>query len=102
MNLHAYLLGLTPAQRVEFARACGTSLNYLWRLAYNHAKGLRPNAELATQIEVHSNQLVRRWESIPESWDRIWPELIGITGAPCPPSRPPSHQPSAAKEAATA
>ncbi|RZI82603.1 MAG: hypothetical protein EOP38_15430 [Rubrivivax sp.] len=82
MKLRAYLLNMPVDQRERWAAACGTSLNYLWRLAYNFDKGLRPSAELATQIEIHSNQMVRRWESIPETWHRIWPELIGLPGAP--------------------
>lgn len=81
-KLHTYLLQLPPDARDPFAALTGTSLNYLWKLAYNFDKGLRPSAELATQIEIHSNQMVRRWESIPETWHRIWPELIDSPGAP--------------------
>lgn len=85
MKLHPYLISLAPADRETFARLCGTSLNYLWKIAYRFDEGLRPSAELATQIELRSNLTVRRWECIPERWHRIWPELRGVEGAPVPP-----------------
>lgn len=86
MKLHPYLLSLAPADRDQFAKLCGTSLNYLWKIAYRFDEGLRPSAELATQIELCSNLKVRRWECIPERWHRIWPELVGTPDAPEPPA----------------
>lgn len=90
MNLHAYLLSLPTEERTMFASRVGTSLAYIYKLAYNFESGVRPSAEIATQIEIASNRKVRRWECIPEKWHRIWPELIGAPDAPvvCFPTTP--------------
>lgn len=82
-----YLLSLTPDELKALATAAGTTFNNLKKLAYNFERGYRPNAELAAQLELHSNQTVKRWDLIPERWDRIWLELRGAPGAPPPPER---------------
>jgi hypothetical protein len=82
MHLHAYLKEADPAERDRLAAACGTTLNYLWKLARGAKRGLRPHPELATRLEVATNRKVRRWESIPEAWHAIWPELAQLPDAP--------------------
>jgi hypothetical protein len=82
MKLHAYLLTLSDAEREEFASNCRAKLNYLWKIARGFPRGMRPGAGLAARIETASNQKVRRWESIPETWHETWPELVGTAGAP--------------------
>lgn len=78
-GLKTYFAGLTAEQREVFASSCGTSRGHLQNVMY----GVRPCApELATLIEQASHGAVRRWHLRPEDWHRIWPELIGITGAP--------------------
>lgn len=42
----------------------------------------RVPAEHCSGIELASGNAVRRWELRPEDWHRIWPELVGIDGAP--------------------
>lgn len=89
MHLHAYLIALSNEDRLSFAETCGTTLNYLWKIARGfEKKRYRPHPELAARIEAASNQKVRRWESIPERWHLIWPELVGSPGAPIAPSEP--------------
>lgn len=41
-----------------------------------------PSAENAVAIERATGGAVRRWDLRPEDWHRIWPELVGIEGAP--------------------
>jgi DNA-binding transcriptional regulator YdaS (Cro superfamily) len=38
--------------------------------------------ERCVQIEQAFDGVVRRWHLRPNDWHRIWPELIGIEGAP--------------------
>ncbi len=46
-------------------------------------KGRRPvPAAFCILIEQASNGKFRRWSLSPDNWDRIWPELIGMPGAP--------------------
>lgn len=89
MDLKTYLKSLPEPERERLASACDTTVKYLWKLARNAnnpdpKKRIRPSAEVATQVELFSNRSVRRWESIPERWHRIWPELVGRKGAPEP------------------
>lgn len=82
MKLHAYYKSLSSDERIAFAQRAGTTHKYLVKVVYQHAKGFRPSAELATQLEIASNQEVKRWDLIPEAWDRIWPELLARPDAP--------------------
>lgn len=41
---------------------------------------------LALDVERATNAQVRRWDSCPDDWHRIWPELIGTEGAPAVPA----------------
>jgi len=87
MDLKTYLKSLSEPEREQLASCCDTTVKYLWKLARaahhpDPKKRIRPSAEVATQVEIFSNRKVRRWESIPDRWPRIWPELIGRKGAP--------------------
>lgn len=42
----------------------------------------RPGPEYCVAIEKATDGAVRRWDLYPDDWHRIWPELIGIEGAP--------------------
>ena len=77
-----YLLSLEPDELRALATACGTTFNNLKKLAYNFERGYRPNALLAMQLELHSNQKVKRWDLIPERWHLTWDELKLASGAP--------------------
>lgn len=55
MDLKAYLKSLTFEQRRDFAKRCGTSLDYLWQIA----NGVRtPKAALAVTISRESGGAV--------------------------------------------
>ena len=38
--------------------------------------------EQCVSIEVMTGRRVRRWHLRPLDWHRIWPELVGLEGAP--------------------
>ena len=47
------------------------------------ARGERPvPVERCVDIERATAGAVRRWDLRPDDWHRIWPELIGVEGAP--------------------
>jgi DNA-binding transcriptional regulator YdaS (Cro superfamily) len=45
--------------------------------------GLKPvPVERCTPLERATSGMVRRWDLRPDDWHVIWPELIGVDGAP--------------------
>jgi len=86
MELKTFMQGLTATEREGFASAVGSTVGHLKNVMY----GYKPcNAELAVAIERESRKFgehrtVKRWDLTPR-WQHIWPELIGIPGAPAAP-----------------
>jgi len=65
---------------------------------YQMANGTRPvPAVYCVAIEEETGGAVRRWDTRPKDWGRIWPELVGIEGAP--PLDHPAATAAAAQEA---
>ena len=54
------------------------SLPSMWK-----ARGAVP-ADHCAAIEAATERAVMRWELRPNDWHRIWPELVGMPGAPKP------------------
>lgn len=78
-ELKHYLRSLADEElRRAFALRCGTSLGHMRNVIY----GKPCSPELAAAIDVQSSGVVRRWHMRPVDWHRIWPELIGLDGAP--------------------
>lgn len=82
-DLLAYLNGLSVAERIAFARSAGTTVGYLRKAI---CVGARMGPALCVALERASNGVLRRWMFRPIDWWLIWPELIGIEGAPAVPS----------------
>jgi DNA-binding transcriptional regulator YdaS (Cro superfamily) len=75
----AYLDGKSVEEREAIAAAVGSSFGHLRNVAY----GYRPCAPaLAVALEQLSGGDVRRWDLLPDEWASIWPELVGMDGAP--------------------
>lgn len=78
MNLLQHL----QAQRgraAVVARRSGLTPAFLSQIA----RGVRPApAERCVAIEQATYGAVRRWDLRPDDWHRIWPELVGLDGAP--------------------
>lgn len=85
MDLKTLFLSLSEDERQKFAGAVGCSVGHLKNVMYGY-KACAP--ELAAEIEHESrtrygdHQTVMRWDLIPDRWQRIWPELVGVEGAP--------------------
>lgn len=79
MELKKHLADISLEQREALAVACQTSLGHLKNVMY----GLKPcSAELASHLERETGGVVRRWDVRPKDWHMVWPELVGIDGAP--------------------
>lgn len=74
-----YLNGLNREDQVAFAGQCGTTLGYL-RKAGSLGQELRE--KVCALIEQQSGGVVRRWDLRPADWHLVWPELVGVPGAP--------------------
>jgi DNA-binding transcriptional regulator YdaS (Cro superfamily) len=93
MNLRAYLDSLPRGGVTAVAERCGISTVYLSQLAARQG-GREAGPELAVVIERATELQVRRWDLRPKDWWRIWPELIGIEGAPGGPGVTPANHPA--------
>jgi DNA-binding transcriptional regulator YdaS (Cro superfamily) len=57
------------------------------------ASGARPvPPDIAPQLEIECGLAVRRWDLRPGDWHRIWPELVGLPGAPDVPAAEAAEQ----------
>lgn len=79
MHLRAFIGSLPPESREPFAARCETTIGHLRNVAGGH-KSCSPI--LAACIERQSAGVVRRWDLRPDDWHRVWPELVGVEGAP--------------------
>lgn len=85
MELKELLKSLSDDERKALSTSCDHSLGHIKNVAQGH----KPcSAELAAALDYHSHRLfgehrtVKRWDLIPTKWWWIWPELIGVEGAP--------------------
>lgn len=79
MKLASYLKPLSTAERTALALRAGTSYLHLRNVAFS---GKSCGEKLAVAIERETCGAVRRWDLRPADWHEIWPELIGVEGAP--------------------
>jgi DNA-binding transcriptional regulator YdaS (Cro superfamily) len=82
MKLSEYLASdgaLTVAQLRDAIGVKSDAQVRQWQHAYGDRQ---PGPEYCVAIERATENKVRRWDLRPDDWHRIWPELIGIEGAP--------------------
>jgi DNA-binding transcriptional regulator YdaS (Cro superfamily) len=72
-------MNLTAPERAAIAEKVGVSDPYLYQCMTGR-KAMKP--EEAVRVERESAGTLRRWHLRPKDWHAIWPELIGIEGAP--------------------
>lgn len=85
MNLSDYLKA-TGRPVAEFVQPFGVkSVAQIQQWQHRYANRL-PGAASCVLIEKATGGMVRRWDLRPD-WHLIWPELIGIKGAPRSKSR---------------
>lgn len=89
MNLTSYFDQSDAMTVAELAAAidCAPAQIRQWVAAEKSADGgRRPGAAYATAIQTATG-IVKRWDTRPEDWHEIWPEMIGNQGAPPVPTR---------------
>lgn len=83
VKLSEYLRPLTEAERLRLASRSGTSFLHLRNVAFS---GKSCGVHLAVALDLATDGQVRRWDTRPDDWYLIWPELIGTEGAPAVPA----------------
>jgi DNA-binding transcriptional regulator YdaS (Cro superfamily) len=72
-------MAIPPEDRKRIAATVGVNEQYL----YQCLTGRRDmNPAEARRIERDTAGEIRRWDICQKSWHLIWPELIGVPGAP--------------------
>lgn len=88
MSLYDYLRA-ERGRVANVARRAGMAPAFLSQIA----NGGRPVPPLwCPAIESATDKVVRRWHLRPHDWHRIWPELIGVEGAPPVPEAAPAQE----------
>ena len=72
----------------ELARAIGIKHSDQVRQWQHQYAGRMPSPENCVAVERATKGMVRRWDLRPADWHLIWPELVGIKGAPRIPKQP--------------
>jgi DNA-binding transcriptional regulator YdaS (Cro superfamily) len=93
VKLSAYTKRFSSSERAAFAIRVGTTVGHLNNVAYEQRIA---SAALARQIAIATDSEVHVWDLRPDDWHLIWPELIGVDGAPAVPA----DQPHEARNAA--
>jgi DNA-binding transcriptional regulator YdaS (Cro superfamily) len=86
MNLRTYITSQPRGALAALADAIG--VHRVLVSQWTAEKDARPiPVQHCPAIETFTQGAVRRWDTRPEDWYRIWPELIGTDGAPVVPER---------------
>ncbi|MDR7331744.1 hypothetical protein [Roseateles asaccharophilus] len=70
-------------ERNRLCEEFGLDSRYLYQLLTGRRE-LEPAR--AVRLEQQSGGRLRRWHLRAKTWHLIWPELVGVEGAPCVPS----------------
>lgn len=70
---------ITPQERKRIADELGINEQYLYQCLTGRA---HMEAKQAAAIEKSTGGVLRRWDVRTKDWHEIWPELIGVEGAP--------------------
>jgi DNA-binding transcriptional regulator YdaS (Cro superfamily) len=82
MNLNEYLNSPGALSVKELREAIGVQSDAQIRQWQHGYAGRMPDAANAAAIEKATDRRVMRWDLRPNDWHLIWPELVGIDGAP--------------------
>jgi len=86
MNLHDYLNSPDAMAITALAAAIGIKNVAQLRQWQHGYAGRIPGPENCVAMEQVTNGAIRRWDLRPSDWHLIWPELIGVEGAPAVPA----------------
>jgi hypothetical protein len=81
MNTYEFLNEPGAPSPVQFAAALNMTSAEAVR-QWSKDPHRKPAPEWAPAVEVKSGLKCRRWDMYPQTWWRIWPELVGTPGAP--------------------
>lgn len=82
MKLKDYLSSPGSLSVAELRRAAGIK-NEAQIRQWQHGYADRvPSPKYCVAIERATQGAVRRWDMRPDDWREIWPELVGVPGAP--------------------
>lgn len=70
--------------QAALAGAVGVKQQHVWN--WLNRKGIVP-ADRCAAIEQATGRAVMRWDLRPDDWWKIWPELVGLEGAPAVPQK---------------
>lgn len=91
MDLKTYIQA-ARGNATALAAALDIPASYLSQMASGERAITEKRAAL---IEAHTSGQVKRWETRPDDWHVIWPELVGSEGAPdVPRAAEPEQQPA--------
>jgi DNA-binding transcriptional regulator YdaS (Cro superfamily) len=85
-TLHGMSKSFSPEDRRRLAEKVGTEPAMLYQAITGRGSPFSPAR--CVEIEAASDKELRRWDLRPKDWHRIWPELIGLDGAPEVPQEP--------------
>ena len=69
--------------QAALAAAVGVKQQHVWN--WLNRGDATPPTDHCTAIEQATDRAVMRWDLRPGDWWKIWPELIGLPGAPSAP-----------------
>jgi len=72
-------MDVKPEERKQLAEVIGIDEQYLYQCLTGR-KAMRPKE--AVRAELRTSGRLRRWHLRPQDWHEVWPELIGLEGAP--------------------
>lgn len=81
MNLADYLSKPDAPSMAALARDLGLNPDQVRQWRHGH-DNRQPSPANCVDIERITGRAVMRWDLRPDDWHRIWPELIGMDGAP--------------------
>ncbi|RQZ18119.1 Cro/Cl family transcriptional regulator [Burkholderia sp. Bp9031] len=80
-QLREFLKGMSRAEQVAFAEACGTTIGYIRKML---SLGRPLGADTCVAIERESRRIVTRKHLRPGDWHRYWPELVAVGARTAP------------------
>lgn len=86
MKLKDYLRTPGAMTVAQLRAAAGVKSDAQVRQWQHGYAGRLPSASSCVAIERATAGAVRRWDLRPTDWHQIWPELIGVEGAPAVPA----------------
>lgn len=73
------MVAISSDERKQLSEQLGINDDYLYQLLTGRRE---MDAIEAVRLEIRSGRRLRRWHLRARTWHEIWPELVGMEGAP--------------------